>query len=312
MMKITGVILALALISGCSSGNKDPLQFESYTIVTGEEITGLDFTSSSAGCVVTAAGNILRTADGGKTFLPVGNSGGRRLEDIYFLDEEIGLSCGEKGTLLRTENGGATWTSISADSAWDLVSIGFPGDEVGLVVGNYNMGELAGIGVIGRSTDKGLNWSFAGSEHAQLHYIDVVPHEHAWVLGKEALVYSTDGGQVWEFAASRIPGINALLFIDVQHGWEVGDNGLLRYSSDGGWSWQDKLKMTDQSLTCLAVPEPDVVFIAGNEFLAVSVNHGRNWVMDTVSHRFRFVDIDAADGFVFAVGSGGQLIKLKH
>ena len=314
MKKLTGAIvtLALLLVSGCSSGDKDPLQFEAFTIATGEEITGLDFISNSDGCAVTASGNILRTSDGGKSFLAVGNSGGKRLEDIYFLDDEIGLVCGEKGALLRSIDGGATWTTLTADSAWDLVSIGFPDDEVGLIVGNYNMGEFAGMGVIGRSTDKGLIWNFAKTEYAELHYIDVVPHEHAWVLGREALVYTTDGGQVWEHAASRIPGINALLFMDIQRGWEVGDNGLLRYSSDGGWSWQDKLKMTDESLTCLAIPEPDIVYIAGNSFLAVSVNHGRNWVMDTVSHKFRFVDIDAVDHFVFAAGSGGQLIKLKY
>lgn len=314
MKKLTGVFLTLAmlLVGGCSSGDKDPLLFEAYTIVTGEEVTGIDFTSSSKGCAITASGNVLRTTDGGKTFFPAGNSGGKRLEDIYFLDDDIGLVCGEKGALLRTENGGATWTAIATDSSWDLASIGFPGDEVGIVVGNYNIGEFTGKGVIGRSTDKGLIWNFAKTEHVQLQYIDVVPHEHAWVLGKEALVYTTDGGRVWDHAASRTPGINALLFIDIQHGWEVGDNGLLRYSSDGGWSWQDKLKMTDESLTCLAVPEPDLVYIAGNNFLAVSSNHGRNWVMDTVSHKFRFIDIDAVGHVVFAAGSGGQLIKLKH
>lgn len=313
MKRLAGTILALIMISltGCSSGVDDPLQFESFTIVAGEEVTGIDFVSNSDGCAITASGKIYRTNDGGKSFLPVGGRDGSRLADIYFLDDEIGFVCGERGTLLRTGDGGASWSAVGADSGWDLASIGFPKDEFGIIVGNFNTGEFSGMGVIGTTSDEGVTWSFTKTEHKGLYYVDVVPTDHVWILGKESLVYTTDGGQTWDKIASRITGANALLFIDVQHGWEIGDNGLLRYSTDGGWSWQNKLKMTDEPLTCLAVPEPDRVYIAGNSFLAVSANHGRNWVMDSVSHKFRFVDIDAVGHDVFAAGSGGELIKLK-
>ncbi len=313
MKRLAGIILAAAVlfIGGCSSGGNDPLQYESYMIVAGEEINGIDFVSESNGCAITAAGNIYRTTDGGRTFFVVGGISGRRLADIYFLDDDIGFACGEKGTLLRTVDGGASWSAIAADSGWDLESIGFPKDEFGIIVGNFNSGEFAGMGVIGTTSDEGVTWNFAKTDYRALYYVDVVPTDHAWILGKESLVYTTDGGQSWDQVASRITGANALLFTDVQHGWEIGDNGLLRYSTDGGWSWQNKLKMTEEPLTCLAVPEPDRIYIAGNHFLAVSTNHGRNWLMDSVSHKFRFVDMDAVGHDVFAAGSGGELIKLK-
>ncbi len=314
MKRVAGTILALVImaLTGCSSGGDDPLQFESYTIVTGEEVTGIDFVSNSDGCAITASGKIYRTDDGGKSFRLVGDGSGRRLADIYFLDDEIGFVCGAQGTLLRTGDGGVSWSVLDVDSSWDLASLGFPKDEFGIVVGNFNSGESLGMGVIGTTSDEGVTWNFDKTDHRGLYFVDVVPTDHSWILGKESLVYTTDGGETWDKIVSRITGANALLFIDVQHGWEIGDNGLLRYSTDGGWSWQNKLKMTDEPLTCLAVPEPDRVYIAGNNFLAVSSNHGRNWVMDSVSHKFRFVDIDAVGHDVFAAGSGGQLIRLKY
>lgn len=307
----TIIVLAVLLAGGCSSGGGDPLQFEAYRITTGEEITGIDFLSGSVGCAITARGNIYRTDDGGKTFTMVGTSNGKRLVDINFLDGEIGLACGDKGALLRTTDGGSNWVSVTADSVWNLASIGFPGDELGIIAGNFNTGEMTGAGVIGRSTDEGASWRFSTTTYKQLRQVDFVPTQNVWILGDESLVYTTDGGQAWDQVASRTAGISALLFVDVQHGWEVGDSGLIRYSSDGGWSWQNKLKMTDEPLTCIAVPEPDRVYVAGNNFIAVSTNHGRNWIMDSISHQIRFVEMDAVGHDVFVAGKTGELIKLK-
>ena len=304
-------LLTLTLF-GCSSGGNDPLAFERLTIVTGEQVSAIHFINGDDGFAATNTGNIYRTSDGGKSFTQAGTSGGRALADVYFLDDEVGFACGVRGTLLRSSDGGASWLPVSADTNLDLVGIGFSNEDLGFIAANLNNGENSGKGVIGRSTDQGNSWNFSGTEYRDLEHVDVVPQDHIWILAKESLLYTTNSGQSWDQAANGAPGINALVFKDVQHGWQVGDVGLIRYSSDGGWSWQNKLKMTDQSLHSVVVPLPDRIYVAGENFVALSTNHGRNWVMDAVSHKIDFVDMQFAKHVVFAAGRNGELIKFKY
>lgn len=314
-MKNAALLIFLALltaIAGCSSSKDDPLKFENYSVVNNETTTALHFTSSDDGCVVTESGNIYRTTDGGKSFTLAGKSGGRRLNDVYFVNDGLGIACGNGGTLLRTSDAGNTWSPIPVDTNIDLTGIGFPDDDFGLVVGNVNTGEKSGFGAIGTSSDEGMNWRFTVTEQKGFSRVDVVPADHAWILGDESLTYTTDRGQSWEHSASRVQTVNYLLFTDVQDGWQVGENGLLRHSSDGGWSWQDKLKMTDARLTCLAAPEPGQIYIAGDNFVAVSTNYGRNWIMDDVSHKIGFIDVHSVGHDIFILGSRGELVKMSY
>ncbi len=314
MKNAARLVLVIVMFSfiGCSSSDDDPLKFETYSIATGEDITGIAFVDGNTGCAISSGGTIFRTANGGKSFSRVSSTSGRKLVDICFIDDEIGLTCGSVGALLRTTDGGLTWAPLQVDTSWNLAGLGFPDDDFGVIVGNVNEGEHMGRSVIGQSTDLGATWNFRLTEYSNLRFVDVVPTDHAWILGTESLVYTTDGGQTWDAAANRETGARSLLFVDVQHGWEVGDKGLLRHSTDGGWSWQSKLKMTDESLTCLAAPEPDRVYVAGSNFVACTTNFGRNWIMDAVSHRVQFVDMQAVGHDVFVAGSRGELLKFSY
>ncbi|MGB5105998.1 MAG: YCF48-related protein [Candidatus Zixiibacteriota bacterium] len=314
-MKNVALLISITLfvaIAGCSSSKDDPLKFENYLVVNNETTTALHFTNSDVGCVVTESGNIYRTTDGGKSFSLAGNSGGRRLNDVYFVNDNLGIACGSRGALLRTSDAGSAWSLIAVDTTIDLTGIGFPDDEFGVVAGNVNTGEQTGFGAIGTSSDKGMNWRFTVTEQTGFSRVDVVPSDHAWILGDESLNYTTDRGQSWDHAASRVQTVNYLLFTDVQDGWQVGDNGLLRHSSDGGWSWQDKLKMTEANLSCLAAPEPGQIYIAGDNFVAVSTNYGRNWIMDDVSHKTSFVDMHSVGHDIFILGNKGELIRMSY
>jgi photosystem II stability/assembly factor-like uncharacterized protein len=306
------LVLTLYSILGCSSGSDDPLRFESFTIATGESIKAIAFIDGSTGCAVSAEGNIFRTSDACKSFTAVKSTGGRSLADIYFVDDEVGIACGDNGTLLRTSDGGSTWDVQNVDTMWNLAGIGFSDDEFGIVVGNVNSGEEMGRSVIGISSDQGASWNFQLTEYRNLRCVDVVPTAHAWILGSESLAYTTDGGRSWDAVASAGNGANSLFFVDVQHGWEVGDAGLLRHSTDGGWSWQNKLKMTGEPLTCVVAPEPGRIYVAGNSFVACSTNYGRNWVMDAVSHKAHFVDMQSVGHDIFVAGSRGELIKFRY
>ncbi|MCC6964301.1 MAG: hypothetical protein IT585_13700 [candidate division Zixibacteria bacterium] len=307
-MKALGIftlILASLLLGGCS--DNDPLKYEPISFPVTDEITGIDFTDGSHGCVVTAVGDVFLTTNG-KSFAKTA-SFGRRLSDVCFLDDDIGIAFGA-GLLARTNDGGQTWTAMSCDSTYLLDDCVFAKDNRGILVGAIASGDHAGHGLIGISDDEALTFRWDTTEFSGFTDIDDVPPSHAWILGDGVLLYTTDNGQTWEHSTHRVQGSHQVYFTDVQHGWEVGDNGLLRYSSDGGWSWQDKLKMTEEPLLCVTAPEIDIIYIAGNRFVAVSTNHGRQWVKDSATYPVKFNDLDWVGGHIFVAGSGGTLMKL--
>ncbi len=294
-----------SLLCGCSE--PDPLQFETLAFPVTDEITGIHFMDGSNGCAVTGTGEVFLTEDG-NSFRKVAALG-RRLADVCFLDDDLGLTFGAGGLLARSTDGGATWNVLACDSTIDLQDCVFGDDDRAILIGNVNSGELAGRGAIGISDDEGLTFRFQIDSAAGFVDIDEVPPNHAWIVSNSELLYSTNNGATWERSTHRVAGSHQVFFTDIQHGWEVGDGGLLRYSSDGGWSWQDKLKMTEEPLLCVAAPEVDVIFVGGNRFVAVSTNHGRQWIKDTVSHTGRFNDAHWVSGHVFLAGSGGTIVR---
>jgi hypothetical protein len=90
--------------SGAGS-RRDPI-----TVASDANILCTAFTDPNTGTAVGENGTILRTIDGGATWM-VQSSGTRiTLTDVLFTDVNTGTVMGENGTILRTTNGGATWT----------------------------------------------------------------------------------------------------------------------------------------------------------------------------------------------------------
>ncbi|MGH7726303.1 MAG: WD40/YVTN/BNR-like repeat-containing protein [Candidatus Eiseniibacteriota bacterium] len=64
------------------------------------------FADADTGTVVGFAGTILRTTDGGQTWVPQESGTVHDLFDVFFTDTSTGTVVGESGTVLRTVTGG--------------------------------------------------------------------------------------------------------------------------------------------------------------------------------------------------------------
>ncbi len=207
---------------------------------------GAVFTDAAHGMAVGAAGRVLRTADGGASWIDgsvpatgplravaargaaavaVGDAGAiarstdggaswrrqasptwRTLRAVTLVDATRGWAVGDGGTMLRTADGGSGWSVVSAGTADDLSAVAFPSASAGFVGGGDARGE------------------------------------------SDAVVLRTvDGGLTWERRVLAASGmVTALSFASPQIGWAAGydmgpdddePRGFVARTADGGLTW---------------------------------------------------------------------------
>lgn len=180
--------------------------------------TGVSFTDAETGTAV-GGGEILRTTDGGQTWVPQASPIGG-LEDVFFLDEEVGFAVGKTefaggfGAIIATVDGGETWTVQRGNLPDVVTAIDFADASHGAVV--------TGGGEIYRTSDGGATWALDEDMPSvpDLHGVSFVDAETAMVVGDsvsgfDGLVLKTVGGPTFPLglspshAAVCVPGSEA-------------------------------------------------------------------------------------------------------
>jgi photosystem II stability/assembly factor-like uncharacterized protein len=113
-------------------------------------LTSLDFPTSLSGWVVGADGTVLKTADGGVTWMKQRSGGDLGISnEVCFTDATHGFVVGAQGLILHTDDGGDRWTEKSSGTTSDLSDVCFIDRLHGWAVG---------WGVRLRTTDGGETW----------------------------------------------------------------------------------------------------------------------------------------------------------
>jgi photosystem II stability/assembly factor-like uncharacterized protein len=111
----------------------------------------LGFASSDAGYAVGGIGQVLRSADGGRTWRSTPSISGALLRGIAVLDARTAVVVGSDGTIMRTDDGGDSWAPVPSGTSEHLESVAFRDADVGVAVGLH--------GTVLASTDGGRSWS---------------------------------------------------------------------------------------------------------------------------------------------------------
>ena len=140
-------------------------------------LTSVAFPSSAVGYLLLADGTVLRTRDGGATWVRrtaipgtrATSVGSIHATDIQFPTTDMGVVATEAGTLYRTTDGGISWSAV-ATAPQHLDSISFPDPLTGYAVG--------GVSVL-KTTDGGVTWTQQG--------VVLPPASLAWIRCADAL-----------------------------------------------------------------------------------------------------------------------------
>ena len=202
-------ILAGALLSSCSTyGKVEQVPLADDLITLRDRFFDVATKDGRRVIVVGYGGKILASRDGGEHWERVAAPTDKTLLRIRFADEKTGWIVGQDGTVLRTEDGGETWQAQSSGTD----------------------SHLFGLAVLSPTS------AFACGDRSR--WIQTRDGGATWTGGAVAL---SDVGMNPEIAlAVREPIYYDAAFLDESTGWIVGDYGNIRFTADGGRSWQSQ------------------------------------------------------------------------
>jgi len=244
---------------------------------TGNTYRGCDFLDTQTGWIVGGYGCILKTTDGGTTWVLQNSGVTTDLYGVYFLDENYGWAVGNGATILHTKNGGNDWMIQHGGSGSGsyINSVYFSDSLHGWTDGTNGGGQyfettdggntwlwrsipgvsyswelssmfftdslffwaLTGVDQISHTEDGGNTW-ITGPSPTGWGEMFFVNHDTGWMTDSHRIYRTTDRALTWEEQLPmQGPAICDLYFTDALHGW-AGGEGLLLKTADGGESWE--------------------------------------------------------------------------
>ncbi|MHC5014016.1 MAG: WD40/YVTN/BNR-like repeat-containing protein [Planctomycetota bacterium] len=180
-------------------------------------------------------GTILKTTDGGETWVAQTSGSAAGLRGMCFVNASIGFVVGSGGEILRTDDGGATWVPQTSNTTEVLRDVVFPvDDQTGYISGDN--------GTILKTVDGGANWS-AQSSGTTMDLLGLdfpVDNQTGYAAGWAGeMVKTTDGGANWSGLNS---GTTTHLYdikfpVDTQTGYACGNAAEMYRTTDGGATW---------------------------------------------------------------------------
>jgi|GEM_PF-3836139 len=219
-------------------------------------------------------GEILKTTNGGASWVSQEIISDVGINDLHFIDAQMGWAASFGGKLLRTTDGGNNWVQVH-DFQEEIEDMQFTSAQIGWAI-SYG-------GTLYKSNDGGDSWSMEDTDLGYgLFFLDM---DRGWVTGKDGEMYHTaDGGLTWNQQNTNYSKpMTSVRFADALNGWAVGGvdcrfGGCVPFqkvlaTTDGGLSWLPQTHNGD------SVPQIDAV--------------------------------DFGNTAAFACGNDGQIIKLQ-
>ena len=223
--------------STCTGSNSSGWCWQRPT-PTGSAMLDVFFIDASTGWAVGEVGQILKTTDGGATWVGQHSGVSVRLTQVRFADAASGWAVGDQATIVKTTDGGATWAAQASGVAYGSYS------SYSLKVLDASRAVLYGPNGNTRTTvDGGDHWNASA-----LVSTLVTPNATMWAVQGSTVVKSADFGR--SSTASLVVGISEQIvgidFADDAHGWAYGYTYLSTYpyfaetmwrTQDGGVTW---------------------------------------------------------------------------
>ncbi len=180
-------------------------------------------------------------------YLPSAPSSGGRIDDVFFLNSQLGWAASGGGKIFKTTDGGENWNTVYSSNVY-FRCIEFFNENIGYA-GTLDNRFL-------RSTDGGNTWvnlspGISPSPKAVCG-ISIVDSLYAYAVGEwdspAFFLKTTNGGTEW---TSHDMSAHAKALVDVHFlnrdtgfvsGQSPGGLAIILYTSDGGETWEQKFE----------------------------------------------------------------------
>ncbi|HAI75497.1 MAG TPA: oxidoreductase [Microscillaceae bacterium] len=338
LLCIFGILFA---ISKTTAQPNEQVVFQEKYAQPGVSLRGLCVVDERIIWASGSQGTILKSIDGGQTWLQVGIPGYEKLDfrDVHAFDSlrAVVINAGSPAYVFTTHNGGKNWLKVyenNHETAF-LDDLAFDGDRKGLIFGDPDStGQFLAL----RTVDGGKSWEtlpaffptplekeagFAASGSI-LHY----QNGYIWLAtggGNVARVfYSTDEGQTWQIqttpirAGSEAQGIfsfcvvDALRWVAVGGDYKEASSGQQTaiYSANQGQNWQVAEVTPEGYRSGVAYARANTLVAVGTSGSSLSKDGGQTW--QTLNSLNLNVIRFAPNGYLgYAAGRDGQICQIR-
>lgn len=301
------------------------------------------------GVVSGDGGTVLRTANGGLTFLGAISRTVENIERLSIRPETNNvLAVAPGGILISSNNTGSSWSLRLSGNANDYKGVEFVTDQKGYIVGEngliitttnggsrltdrsrsislpfnavYFVTSTAGFvsgnnGNIISTRNSGVNWTTLNPGTIKnvngLYFFDF---NIGFAVGDRGLITKTDNqGVNWEVIASGYDDFNLknISFFNENDGLIIGEKGMVLISSDGGMNWRKVSIGSNVDLKALAVlDENTAIVVSASSAVYKTVDKGLNWEQIPTGFNDSLTDIEFLDESVgFITGENGLIIR---
>ena len=231
-------------------------------------INDADFTDELTGWIAGYSGLIMKTTDGGLTWVEKSSGITQTLYGIDFIGN-FGIAVGSAGTLIKSTDGGETWTSSNYGTT-TLYDIHFINETTA-----YLAGSSATTGRLLKTTDAGATWidisSLLPGISGTVRSISFPSVNVGFICTSVGTIYKTaNAGSSWTqsyFIGTTANIINSINFADTLFGAAATINGRVILTTDGGTNWS----LIQTSLTKTLYSVSTVQQVVNNSLLNNSV-----------------------------------------
>jgi len=192
------------------------------------------------GWAVGENGTILKTLDGGNSWLSVDTPVNTTFKKVKFYNDSVGYAISDKGNIIKTLDGGESWFTLEVSTNDGLNDLYIIDDKKVCVVGNNGLILLAIDG-----TNFELVSQTAGNTNS-LNGVCFFDLSVGWTVGDEGtLLMTKDGGSIWQkysmtdssTGLAVTENLKSVAFYNLNDGVVVGANGVIFRTSDSGFTW---------------------------------------------------------------------------
>lgn len=311
-------IMLVFLLAGASSVRADWEKRTTNSFAWFRDITFLD---ESRGFIVGTDGIIVKTTDGGATWIAQPKFSTDTFLQVHFVSEMTGWLLCERNVYARgnnptsyirkTTDGGRTWEKFEFEDAGR--------ERVTRLLFNENGSATAfgEGGVFFRLQEDGLTWKRV---QTAIHFLLLdgsfgSSRVGAVVGAGGTIMFSEDSGLTWEKASllgETDTKFNAVFFTGTQGAWAVGTRGRIFRSNGSGRLWRQQDSTVTANLNDVYFTSPSSGWAVGDHGIIVRTRDGGNsWtdVKSPVTHKLEKVIFRGNRGW--AIGFGGTLLTYE-
>lgn len=275
-------------------------------------IDKISFADSIVGYAISYL-TILKTQDGGNSWVLQTETKNGLLQDIQFYNSQIGYACGYSGTVYHTSDGGESWTRNGEGTTVNFIDVDFTDENKGWAVGGFStILHTENGGNIWEKQNIPAECASVGVGFAAVDFLDTAK---GWVIGGEYILKTENGGNDWHIdlkveLVDKSGGFRDIKFLDENIGFAIGrkslyGSGILYKTIDGGKNWQRVDEGNLPPLAKIYFVDNDYGWICGAGILLYTKDGGNSWYSEYFPEFLRYMQFtDREHGWISAIDEG--------